>query len=272
MDGASRGVFHGKIIVRPDAQKTDAIQTNKNLLLSREALVNSTPALEILADDVKCRHGSTTGQLDAAALFYLRSRGIGEAEARALLTYAFAADVAEDPRRAVRAVVERDSAAAAPRRRRRSGAPPVSTALPSRAPAEGRPRLRRRGDPPRLSDPRDEDLRQAARLPRQRRLGPEAGGRHRGRADVYERCYANIHRGVHWLSVHATDAYDAAREKARAFVNAAETHEIVFVRGTTEAINLVAQTYGRQRVGAGDEVLITGARAPLEHRAVAAAL
>jgi Fe-S cluster assembly protein SufD len=95
MDGASRGVFHGTIVVRPDAQKTDAVQTNKNLLLSREALVNSTPALEIFADDVKCKHGSTTGQLDAAALFYLRSRGIGEAEARALLTWAFAADVAD---------------------------------------------------------------------------------------------------------------------------------------------------------------------------------
>jgi Fe-S cluster assembly protein SufD len=95
MDGSSRGVFFGKIIVRPDAQKSDAIQTNKNLLLSREALVNSTPALEIFADDVKCKHGSTTGQLDALALFYLRSRGIGEREARTLLTQAFAADVAE---------------------------------------------------------------------------------------------------------------------------------------------------------------------------------
>jgi Fe-S cluster assembly protein SufD len=93
LDGRSRGVFHGKIIVRPDAQKTDALQTNKNLLLSREALVNSTPALEILADDVKCRHGSTIGQLDANSLFYLRSRGIGEREARALLTYGFAADL-----------------------------------------------------------------------------------------------------------------------------------------------------------------------------------
>ncbi len=79
--------------------------------------------------------------------------------------------------------------------------------------------------------------------------------------DVYERCYANIHRGVHWLSVHATDAYDAAREKARKFVNAASAHEIVFVRGTTEAVNLVAQTYGRRNVGADDEVLVTG----LEH-------
>ncbi|HYR45916.1 MAG TPA: Fe-S cluster assembly protein SufD [Thermoanaerobaculia bacterium] len=94
LDGKARGVFHGKIIVRLNAQKTDAMQTNKNLLLSREALVNSTPALEILADDVKCRHGSTIGQLDANALFYLRSRGIGERQARALLTYGFAADVA----------------------------------------------------------------------------------------------------------------------------------------------------------------------------------
>ena len=95
LDGRARGVFDGKIIVRPGAQKTDAIQTNKNLLLSREALVDSTPALEIFADDVKCKHGSTIGQLDATALFYMRSRGIGETEARTLLTYAFAADVAD---------------------------------------------------------------------------------------------------------------------------------------------------------------------------------
>ena len=91
--GRGRGVFHGKVLVRPGAQKTDAHQANKNLLLSREALVHSTPALEILADDVKCKHGSTTGQLDALALFYLRSRGIDEAAARDLLSYAFAGDV-----------------------------------------------------------------------------------------------------------------------------------------------------------------------------------
>jgi Fe-S cluster assembly protein SufD len=93
LDGKSRGVFTGKIIVRPDAQKTDAVQTNRNLLLSREALVNSTPALEIRADDVKCRHGSTIGQIDPLALFYMRSRGISEEDARALLVYGFAADV-----------------------------------------------------------------------------------------------------------------------------------------------------------------------------------
>ncbi|PYQ53343.1 MAG: Fe-S cluster assembly protein SufD [Acidobacteria bacterium] len=95
VDDRARGVFVGKILVRPGAQKTDAIQTNKNLILSREALVDSLPQLEILADDVKCKHGSTTGQLDPLALFYLRSRGIGEDTARALLTYAFASDVVQ---------------------------------------------------------------------------------------------------------------------------------------------------------------------------------
>jgi Fe-S cluster assembly protein SufD len=108
LDGRARGVFHGRIVVRPGAQKTDAMQTNKNLLLSRDALVDSTPALEIFADDVKCKHGSTIGQLDANALFYLRSRGLGEADARSLLTWAFAADVAERiPVESVRVEVER---------------------------------------------------------------------------------------------------------------------------------------------------------------------
>ena len=93
VDGRGRGVFHGRIVVRAGAQKTDAYQTNKNLLLSKEALVNSTPQLEIFADDVKCKHGSTTGQLDPNALFYLRTRGISEAAARSLLTYAFASEL-----------------------------------------------------------------------------------------------------------------------------------------------------------------------------------
>jgi Fe-S cluster assembly protein SufD len=79
--------------VRPDAQKTNARQTNKNLLLSQDALVNTTPQLEIFADDVKCTHGATIGRLNDEQLFYLRSRGIGEPQARALLTYAFAGDV-----------------------------------------------------------------------------------------------------------------------------------------------------------------------------------
>lgn len=95
LDGHSQGVFNGKILVRKDAQKTDAKQSNKNLLLSEDAVINTKPQLEIYADDVKCTHGATIGQIDPEALFYLRSRGIGREEARSLLTYAFANDVLE---------------------------------------------------------------------------------------------------------------------------------------------------------------------------------
>lgn len=93
LDEKARGVFNGRIIVRPGAQKTDSKQTNKNLLLSEEALVNTNPQLEIYADDVKCTHGATIGQLSADVLFYLRSRGINLETARNLLTYAFASDI-----------------------------------------------------------------------------------------------------------------------------------------------------------------------------------
>ncbi len=95
LEGKSQGVFNGKIIVHPDAQKTDSKQSNKNLLLSEDAIINTKPQLEIFADDVKCTHGATVGQIDVEAVFYLRSRGIGMAEAKKLLTYAFANDVME---------------------------------------------------------------------------------------------------------------------------------------------------------------------------------
>jgi Fe-S cluster assembly protein SufD len=95
LDGKSQGVFNGKIIVRPDAQKTDSKQSNKNLLLSEDAIINTKPQLEIFADDVKCTHGATVGQIDPEAVFYLRSRGIAADEAKNLLTYAFANDVME---------------------------------------------------------------------------------------------------------------------------------------------------------------------------------
>jgi Fe-S cluster assembly protein SufD len=89
----SRGVFHGRIIVRPGAQKTDAKQTNKNLLLSDDATVDTKPQLEIYADDVKCTHGATVGQLSEEAIFYLRSRGIPLEKARQMLIYAFAGEI-----------------------------------------------------------------------------------------------------------------------------------------------------------------------------------
>ena len=95
LDGRSHGVFNGKVYVHPEAQKTDGKQSNNNLLLSDGAKVDTKPQLEIFADDVKCTHGATVGRLDETALFYMRSRGVGPAQAKRLLTYAFAADVIE---------------------------------------------------------------------------------------------------------------------------------------------------------------------------------
>lgn len=95
LDGASHGVFNGKVYVHPEAQKTDGKQSNNNLLLSDAARIDTKPQLEIFADDVKCTHGATVGRLDETALFYMRSRGVGPAQAKRLLTYAFAADVLE---------------------------------------------------------------------------------------------------------------------------------------------------------------------------------
>ena len=95
LDGKSHAVFNGKIFVRKDAQKTDSKQTNKNLVLSDDAVVDTKPELQILADDVRCTHGATIGQLDAESLFYLQSRGIGKEDARNLLVFAFAQDVVD---------------------------------------------------------------------------------------------------------------------------------------------------------------------------------
>lgn len=96
MDDKTKGVFNGKIFVRQDAQKTNAFQSNKNILMTNDASVNTKPQLEIWADDVKCSHGCTTGQLDPDALFYLQARGIKKERARAILLHAFASDVIEN--------------------------------------------------------------------------------------------------------------------------------------------------------------------------------
>jgi Fe-S cluster assembly protein SufD len=92
LDGKSHGVFHGRIVVHKDAQKTDAKQTNRNLLLSDDAQIDTKPQLEIYADDVKCTHGATIGQIEENALFYLRSRGVDEVSARRMLLMAFAGE------------------------------------------------------------------------------------------------------------------------------------------------------------------------------------
>ena len=95
LDDKSKGVFHGRILVRPVAQKTDAKQTNKNLLLSDDATADTKPQLEIYADDVKCTHGATIGQLNDESIFYLRSRGIALEKARRMLIHAFAGEIIE---------------------------------------------------------------------------------------------------------------------------------------------------------------------------------
>jgi len=95
LDGHSKGVFHGRILVRQAAQKTDAKQTNKNLLLSEDATADTKPQLEIYADDVKCTHGATVGQLNDESIFYLRARGIGQETARRMLIHAFAGEIIE---------------------------------------------------------------------------------------------------------------------------------------------------------------------------------
>lgn len=116
VDDKARAVFNGRIFVRPGAQQTDAQQQSRNLLLSEEARVDTKPELEIFADDVKCSHGATVGQLDPEELFYLQSRGLNEATARNLLTYGFAADllaripVASLRRQLRQAVMERTNA------------------------------------------------------------------------------------------------------------------------------------------------------------------
>jgi Fe-S cluster assembly protein SufD len=95
LDGTAHAVFNGRILVRQDAQKTDSKQTNKNLVLYDDATIDTKPELQIFADDVRCTHGATIGQLDAESLFYLQSRGIGRSDARRLLTYAFAQDIVD---------------------------------------------------------------------------------------------------------------------------------------------------------------------------------
>lgn len=98
MDDSAKGVFNGKIYVRPQAQKTNAFQANRNILLTDKASVNTKPQLEIWADDVKCSHGCTSGQLDEEALFYLQARGISKETARAMMLYAFAGEILDNVR------------------------------------------------------------------------------------------------------------------------------------------------------------------------------
>jgi cysteine desulfurase/selenocysteine lyase len=200
---------------------------------------------------VKCTHGATIGRLDETSLFYLRTRGIGRDDARDILIHAFAGDVLERFRsRTCDAGLRRRSTNGSTGTRRERG-------------CERRPRrpapasfdvARIRRDFPILSAP----CAAPARLPGQRQLHTEAAAVLDAERRFYTEHYANIHRGVYQLSQEATEAYDKARERVSRFLNASSPREIVFVRGTTEAINLVASSWGRMSLRPGDEVLISG--------------
>ena len=240
-------MFQGKIVVEPHAQKTDAKMMTRALLLSDEAEADNKPELEIFADDVVCGHGATVGALDEELKFYLMSRGIPEKEAEALLIQAFVGEAIEEiAHEGVRDALMFAALALA------------GDATHDHASGGQQRRLRRRAHPRGFPGAGDAGLRQAAGLSRQRRLGAEAAGRarpHRRRPTPSE--YANVHRGLHYLANEATEAYEGARETRARFLNAGRTEEIIFTRNATEAINLVAYTFGRERIKAGDEIVLS---------------
>ena len=224
LGGKARAVFNGKIIVRQDAQKTDAKQTNRALLLSDDASINTKPQLEIFADDVKCTHGAAIGQLDEDAIFYLRARGLTYFEARDMLIHAFAGDILD------RVKIE-----------------PLRVALEGRAVrAAGQgSRGDRRGMTPSAVAPRSTPRRRST-CRRCARDFPILSERVHGKPlvyldsantsqkpqavldamdDYYRHANANIHRATHLLSERATALYEGARAKAAAFINAPDPHD-----------------------------------------------
>ena len=255
LGGSAHGVFNGKIVVHKDAQKSDARQTNKNLLLSDSAVIDTKPQLEIHADDVKCSHGSTIGQLDADALFYLRSRGLDRAAARSLLSFAFASDVVR--RLGIENLRQRLDALSG--RAIRSMVIELMKAMSQKSEGIMAPeQVRRCPGAPGLSHPQSEDSRQAAGLSRQRRHQPKAAVRDRRYRPLLQggKCQYPPRRALTERA--ATAAYEAARGKtARLYQRRVRIEEIIFVRGTTEAINLVAQSYGRAFLKAGDEIVVS---------------
>ena len=268
LDGHASGVFHGRIIVHPDAQKTDAKQTNRNLLLSDDAQIDTKPQLEIYADDVKCTHGATIGQIEADALFYLRSRGIDEVSARKLLLVAFAGECLDRMkpgpiRRHVEGLINSslseiaDSAASCvctgqPRGHREELGGNRMTTAAKRPVKEFHPAERT-----------DADDAATSMCRRSAAIFLSFGERVHGKKLVYldnaatsqkpqvvidalrryyERDNANIHRGVHFLSERATEEYEGAREDTA----------IVFERRRCERDRLCPRRHGSHQSGGAD--------------------
>ena len=261
LDGHAHGVFHGRIIVHKDAQKTDAKQTNRNLLLSDTAQIDTKPQLEIYADDVKCTHGATIGQIEEnCAVLSALARDRRNFRAQA---------AARGVRQRMPGPHEGRSGAHA--RREADSRPCVSPGCRFIGPSRMTTAARKLDVEQRPARGGFDVARVRADFPilQQRVHGKplvyldNAATSQKPRAVIdaivryYEGSNANIHRGVHFLSEVATEDYEAARRTAQKFINAPHSHEIIFVRGATEGINLVAQTFGRARVQSGDEVLIT---------------
>ena len=271
LGGNASGVFNGKIIVRQDAQKTDAKQTNQALLLSDDATINTKPQLEIFADDVKCTHGATIGQLDEEAIFYLRARGLTFAEARDMLIHAFAGEVLE--RRPDRRVARRRSKKTLLRRswrriwRRRTRHDRRRPRLARRAPAASTsaqvgadfPILRRQvhGKPLVYLD--------NAATTQKPQVVIDAITRY------YSEDNANVHRGVHHLSERATEAYEARGGSSPLTSTPPDARDHLHPqrhRGhQPRRPDLRPHPRRRRRRGAD-----LGDGAPLQHRALAAAV
>ena len=272
----ARGVFQGKVIVRPDAQKTDGKQMAQALMLSEDAEFDSKPELEIYADDVVCGHGSTAAEIDEDMLFYLRSRGIPLEEARALLIESFigeAIDKVEDERLREALGGHRQAPAGAalgrtgPRRcveRRRTH----MTAMIKETDIAGEAAYdveAIRADFPIL-------FREVYGKPLVYLDNGASAQKPRSVLDAidyaYKMEYANVHRGLHFLSNAATAHYEDARETVRRFLNAPSVEEIIFTRNADRGHQSRRQLvrHGLQ-AGRRDRALDHGA--PLQHRALA---
>ncbi len=252
LDGDSRGVFQGKIIVRPQAQQTDAKMMTRALLLSDTAEADCKPELEIFADDVQCGHGATAGALDEDLKFYLMARGIPETEAESLLVQAFVGEAVEGIEHAgLRDALMEQVVAWL---RARGGKPcPLEHCIPQSATAPMTSTASARIS--RSSACRSMASRWSiSTTPRRRRSRNRVLDRIQ---QAYTSEYANVHRGLHYLANAATEGYEGAREKVRAFLNASRPEEIIFTRNATEAINLVAYTFAQERVQAGDEIVLS---------------
>ncbi len=275
LDDHATSVFSGKVLVQPHAKsRTSAQQMSRNLLLSKHATAYTRPQLEILADDVRCTHGATVGQLQEEAVFYLRSRGLDEATTRRLLTYANACDALNNIQHPhlhalcdtrVRSELALDAMAST------LGETPLNpwTSMSLQHTKTSGQAPKRPSAPVHASGLDVMRIRQDFAGLAQRVNGKplvyldNAATAHKPRVvleslmHAYTADCANIHRGVHTLSARATRAFEGVRQIVKNFIHAEAPEEIVFVRGATEAINLVAASYGRHHVDAGDEIVIT---------------